>query len=101
MDLLHVDFPSIEMTMQPNRPPEVANILVCQNHFPKHAMAYVTHNYTAKTVAKFLYQGYIFIFGALAWLLSDHGVNFMSNIISEMVWRSWEPHATIPRQTRW
>ena len=47
-------------------------------------MAYVTPNQTAKTVAKFLYQGYISIFGALARLLSDSGVNFMSNIISKM-----------------
>ena len=83
MDLLHVDFTSIEMTMEPNRLPKVANILVFQDHFTKHMMAYVTPNQTAKTVAKFLYQGYILIFGALV-LLSDHGANFMSSIISEM-----------------
>ena len=41
-------------------------------------------NQTTKTVAKFLYQGYILIFGALARLPSDHGANFMSNIISKM-----------------
>ena len=28
MDVLHVDFTSIEMTMEPNRPPKVMNILV-------------------------------------------------------------------------
>ena len=50
----------------------------------KHIMAYVTLNQTAKMVAKFLYQGYISIFGVLARLLSDCGANFMSNIISEM-----------------
>ena len=37
-----------------------------------------------KTVAKFLWQGYISIFGALAKLLSDWGANFESNIISEL-----------------
>ena len=79
MDLLHVDFTSIEMTMEPNRPPKVANILVFQNHFTKHVMVYVTPNQTAKTVAKFLYQGYSSIFGALASLLSDCGMNFMGN----------------------
>ena len=57
MDLLHVDFMSIEMTMEPNRSPKVANILVFQNHFMKHVMAYVTPDQTAKTVDKFLYQG--------------------------------------------
>ena len=47
-------------------------------------MVYVTPNHTAKTVAKFLYHGYISIFGALAMLLSDCSANFMSNIISKM-----------------
>ena len=84
LDLLHVDFTSIEMTMELNQLPRVTNILVFQDHFMKHIMAYVTPNQTAKTVTKFLYQGYILIFGALAWLLSDQGVNFMSSITDKM-----------------
>ena len=84
MDLLHLNFTSIKMTMESNRPPKVTNILVFQDHFMKHVMAYMTPNQTAKTVAKFLYQGYILIFEALGRLLSDHSVNFISNIISEM-----------------
>ena len=55
MDLLHVDFTSSEMTMQPNRLPRVTNVLVFQDHFTKHIILYVTPNQTAKTVAKFLY----------------------------------------------
>ena len=51
-----------------------------QDHFTKHVMAYMTSNQTAKTVGKFLYQGYILIFGAM----SDWGANFMSSIIDEM-----------------
>ena len=82
MDLLH--FTSIEMTMELNRSPKVTNVLVFQDHFTKHVMVYVTPNQTTKTVAKFLYQGYISIFWSLARLLSDCSVNFMSNIISEM-----------------
>ena len=42
MDLLHVDFTSIEMTLELNRLPKVANVLVFQDHFIKHIMAYVT-----------------------------------------------------------
>ena len=82
--LLHVDFMSIETTMELNRLPKVANILVFQDHFMKHVMAYMTPNQTAKTVAKFLYQGYILILGALARHLSDCGANFISNIISKI-----------------
>ena len=52
MDLLHVDFTSIEMTMEPNRPLKVTNVLVFQDHFMKHIMAYVTPNQTTKTAAK-------------------------------------------------
>ena len=55
MDLLHVDFTSVETTLELKRPPKVTNVLVFQDHFMKHVMAYVTPNQTAKTVAKFLY----------------------------------------------
>ena len=53
MDLLHVDFTSIEMTMEPNRPPKATNVLVFQDNFTKHITAYVTPHQTTKTVAKF------------------------------------------------
>ena len=84
LDLLHIDFTSIEMTMELNKLPRVANILVFQDHFTKHVLAYVTLYQTAKTVAKFLHQGYISIFGAPARLLSDRGANFMSSIIDKL-----------------
>ena len=84
MDLLCIDFTSIETTLELNRLPKVANVLVFQDHFMKHVMAYVTPNQTAKTVTKLLYQGFILIFGALARFLSDWGANFMSSIIDEM-----------------
>ena len=84
MDLLHIDFASIEMIMEPNRPQKVSNILVFQDHFTKHIMAYVTPNQTGKDIIKFLYQGYISIFRALAGLLSNLGANFMSSIIAEL-----------------
>ena len=84
MDLLHIDFTSIEMTMEPNRPPKVVNVLMFQDHFTKHVMVYVTPNQTTKTVTRSLYQGYIPIFRALARLLSNCGANFMSNIIGKM-----------------
>ena len=84
LDLLHVDFTSIEMTMELNQPPRVTNVLMFQDHFTKHVVAYVTPDQTAKTVAKFLCQGYILIVGALTRLLSDQGANFMSSIIDEL-----------------
>ena len=62
LDLLHVDFTSIETTLEPNQLPRVASILVFQDHFTKHVLAYVTPDQTVKTIAKLLYGGYISIF---------------------------------------
>ena len=84
LDLLHIDFTSIEMTMELNKLPRVTNVLVFQDHFTKHVLAYVTLNQTAKTIDKFPYQGYISIFGVPARLMSDWGDNFMSSIIGEL-----------------
>ena len=55
LDLLHVDFTSIVTMLEPNQSPRVANILVFQDHFMKHVLAYVTPDQTAKTITKFLY----------------------------------------------
>ena len=49
LNLLHVDFTSIETTLELNRLPKDANVLVFQDHFMKHIMAYVTPNQIAKT----------------------------------------------------
>ena len=81
LELLHVDFMNIEMIIELGQPPNMVNILVFCNHFMKHIMAYVTPNQTVKTIAKFLWKGYILIFGALAKLLNDWGANFENNII--------------------
>ena len=84
LDLLHVDFTSIETTLGLNQSPRVANVLVFQDHFTKHILAYVTPDQTSKTIAKFLHGGYISIFGALARLLSGRGTSFTSSIIEEL-----------------
>ena len=84
LDLLHVDFTSIETMMELDKSPGVANVLVFQDHFTKHVLAYVTPDQTVKTIAKFLYGGYISIFGAPARLLSDRGTSFTSSIIEEL-----------------
>ena len=84
LDLLHVDFTSIETTLEPNQSLRGTNILVFQDHFMKHVLVYMTPDQTAKTVAKFLYGGYMSIFGALTRLLSDRAASFTSNIIENL-----------------
>ena len=70
--------------MELNQLPRIASILVFQDHFTKHMLAYVTPDQTVKTIAKFLYGGYISIFGAPARLLSDRGASFTSSVIEEL-----------------
>ena len=67
-----------------NQLPRVTNVLVFQNYFTKHVLAYVTPDQAAKTIAKFLYGGYISIAGAMARLLSDRGTSCTSSIIEEL-----------------
>ena len=69
--LVHMDFTSIEVIMELDQPTNMVSILVFFNHFMKQVMAYMTPIQTVKTVAKFLWKGYISIFGAPAKLLSD------------------------------
>ena len=70
--------------MELDQPPNMVNVLVFCDHFMKHVMAYATPDQTAKTVPKFLWQGYILIFRAPVKLLSNGGANFESNIIREL-----------------
>ena len=84
LDLLHADFTSVESTLELDQSPSITNILVFQDHFTKHMLAYVTPDQSVKTIAKFLHGGYISIFGAPARLLSDRGASFTSNIIEEL-----------------
>ena len=53
LDLLHVDFTSIETMLEPNQLPRVTNILVFQDHFMKHVLAYATPDQTAKPLLNF------------------------------------------------
>ena len=76
LKVLHVDFTSNETTMELDQPPNMVSVLVFCDHFMKHVMAYMTPDQTVKTIARFLWQGYISIFRALAKLLSVQGTNF-------------------------
>ena len=84
LQLLCVDFTGIKTTIELDRPLHIVNVLAFCEHFMRHIMAYVTPDQTSKTVSKFLWQGYISIFGALAKLLSDQVATFESNIISDL-----------------
>ena len=54
------------------------------DHFTRYALAVVTKDQMAKTVAKVFYEHFIAVFGALAKLLSDRGANFTSTLVEEL-----------------
>ena len=105
LDLLHVDFTSIETTLEPTQSPRVANVLVFQDHFMKHILAYVTPNQTAKTITKFLYQGYIFIFepwqGSWVTEMLTSWVVWLTKCARSLAWRSCRPCPTTQRLMDW
>ena len=84
LELVHIDYTSIESTMELNKPPMVKNILVMMDHYMRYALAVVMKDQTAKTVAKVFYGCFIAVFEAPLKLLSDRGVNFTSALVEEL-----------------
>ena len=63
LKLVHVDFTSIETTMELNQPPSIKNVLVITDHFTRYSMAFITKDQKAKTVVRILYEQFIAVFG--------------------------------------
>ena len=82
LELVHVDFTSMESMMELNKPPSVKNVIT--DHFMRYALAIITKDQTTKMVAKVLYERFIVVFGAPAKLLSDCGANFTSALVMEL-----------------
>ena len=84
LELVHLDYTSIESMMELNKPPMVKNVLVMTDHFMRYALAVVMKDQTAKTVTKVFYECFIAVFGVPVKLLSDRGVNFTSALVEEL-----------------
>ena len=84
LELIHIDFMSVESTMELNKQPSIKNVLVITDHFTHYALAVVTKDQMAKTVAKVMYERFIAVFGMPAKLLSDFRANFTSALVEEL-----------------
>ena len=62
----------------------VKNVLVMTDHFMRYALAMVTKDQMAKTVAKVFYECFIAVFGVPTKLLSNRGANFTSALVEEL-----------------
>ena len=52
MELVHVDYVGMEVTVSTQEKPVVKNMLVVVDHFTQYVQAYVTRNQTARTTAR-------------------------------------------------
>ena len=84
-EILHIDYTSIEETVDHNEKPVIRNVLAMQDHFSKHVVAYVVKDQKAKTAAKALRWGYFGLFGAPAYLVSDQGGAFTGKVVESLM----------------
>ena len=83
-ELLHIDFTTIEETIGLHEEPVVRNVLIMQDHFSKHVVAYVVKDQKARTAAEALCSRYFGLFGAPAYLLSDKGKSFTATVVEDL-----------------
>ena len=70
LELVHLDYTSIESTMELNKPLVVRNVLMITDYFMRYTLALVTKDQTTKTVVKVL--------------PSDRSANFTSTLVEEL-----------------
>ena len=84
-ELLHIGFTMIKETMGLHEEPVIRNVLVMQDHFSKHVVAYMVKDQKARTAAVALHSGYFGLFGAPAYLLSDKGKSFTATVVEDFL----------------
>ena len=84
MELVHIDYVGMEVTVAAKEKPVVKNVLVVVDHFTRYVQAYVTKNHTARMTARVLYNNYFSVFGFPQRLMSDQGTEFCGQVISAM-----------------
>ena len=63
LDLVHIDYASMEVTVGIKEKPVMKNVLVIEDHFTRYTQAYVTNNHMACTTARVLYNEFFLVFG--------------------------------------
>ena len=84
MELVHVDYVGMEVTVAAKEKPVVNNVLVVVDHLALYIQAFVMKNHTACTTARVLYNNFFSVFGFPQKLLSDQGTEFTGDVIAAM-----------------
>ena len=82
MDLVHINYVKMEVTVGLKEKPEVKDVLVVEDHFTRYLQAYITKNHTARTTALVLYNEYFSVFGFPRRLMSDQAPEFSGKVIA-------------------
>ena len=103
LELLHMDFTSIEVTIELGQPPDLVNVLAFSDHFTRHVMAYMTPDQTAIMLQSFCGK-------VISWS-SEHWLNSCVNeaptlkaaspksCMSSWAYRRFKPHLIMLRPT--
>ena len=84
MDLVHIDYIKMEITVGAKEKPVVKDVLMVEDHFTRYIQAYVTKNHTARTTARVLYNEYFSVFGFPRRLMSDQAPEFSGKVIAPL-----------------
>ena len=84
MDLVHINYVKMEITVGAKEKPVVKDVLVVEDHLTCYIQAFVTKNHTARTTARVLYNEYFSVFGFLRRLMSDQAPEFSGKVIAAM-----------------
>ena len=105
-ELLHIDFTPIEETVGLHEEPVIRNILIMQDHFSKHVVAYMVKDQKARTAAKALCSVYLVCSGLQpTYSVKKENLSppqWWRTFVNCMVSRSLElPHITLKPMDKW
>ena len=84
MELVHINYVRMEVTVATDKKPIVRNVLVVVDHFTRYVQAFITKKHTARMIARVLYHNYFSVFGFPQCLMSDQGMEFCGKVIVAM-----------------
>ena len=84
MEVVHIDYVGMEVTVPAKEKLVVKNILVVVDHFTRYIQAFVIRNQTACTTAMKLYNDYFSVFGFPQRLMSNPGTGFTGKVIKAL-----------------
>ena len=84
LDLVHIDFVSMETMIATRTKPVVKTILVVVDHFTCFMWAFMVLHRQVETVARTLYDNYFSVFGFPRCLMSDQAPEFVGKVLTAL-----------------